>query len=427
MNALACLLAALLLSVDHGETKAHDIFQTVPELIQDKGYPVEVHHVETADGYVLELHRIPQTAGRRRPGSAVLLMHGLQDSSAAWVINPRRSLGFMLADQGYDVWLGNNRGNRYSRKHVRLSPDSRQFWQFTADDYARYDNPAIIDYILHVTGYEDLFYIGFSSSTWSFWAMMNHDPSYNSKVRLMVALGPVATMKYWRSIARLAVPFSGALVHTADKLGIYESLPYNTLYGNLGKVFCSKHSPTVLLCALGIFLLAGWDPKQLDKASLPQIFAHVPAGVGTRVEQQFAQHISSGRFQRFDYGKKRNLAIYGQRKPPLYFPELVTVPVVLMWGKNDKMADKRDVAALAARLPNLVSSRPVAWPLWQHLDFLWGIDAHRLVYQRILQRLHQFSSRAPREYIGRSSVVYSGDGNDISATYPSDDAANPCF
>jgi hypothetical protein len=30
-----------------------------PEMIRYQGYPVEVHETSTADGYVLELHRIP--------------------------------------------------------------------------------------------------------------------------------------------------------------------------------------------------------------------------------------------------------------------------------------------------------------------------------------------------------------------------------
>lgn len=33
---------------------------TQPEIIRYWGYPVEVHHVVTRDGYVLELHRIPR-------------------------------------------------------------------------------------------------------------------------------------------------------------------------------------------------------------------------------------------------------------------------------------------------------------------------------------------------------------------------------
>lgn len=36
----------------------------------------------------------------------------------------------MLADKGYDVWLGNTRGNRYSKAHVALDPKSAEFWKY---------------------------------------------------------------------------------------------------------------------------------------------------------------------------------------------------------------------------------------------------------------------------------------------------------
>ncbi len=100
------------------------------------GYPLEQHFAVTSDGYILRLFRIPsrrQTSAARAhgllrrprpeaasylwpaaaaqvpvPQPAVLLQHGLLGSASDFVLNgPGLSLPLMLADAGYDVWLGN--------------------------------------------------------------------------------------------------------------------------------------------------------------------------------------------------------------------------------------------------------------------------------------------------------------------------------
>jgi len=41
-------------------------------------------------------------------------------------------VAFQLSDLGFDVWLGNSRGNTYSRKHVSLNADEDLgYWNFS--------------------------------------------------------------------------------------------------------------------------------------------------------------------------------------------------------------------------------------------------------------------------------------------------------
>ena len=63
---------------------------------------------------------------------AVYLQHCLDCDMMVWVVNDPKigAPAFMLADAGYDVWLGNNRGTKYGIRHVSLNHKDPKFWDF---------------------------------------------------------------------------------------------------------------------------------------------------------------------------------------------------------------------------------------------------------------------------------------------------------
>jgi lysosomal acid lipase/cholesteryl ester hydrolase len=77
----------------------------------------------------------------------VLLYHGLTLTSEVWVSNikEQRNLVFYLVERGYDVWMGNARGNKYSQSHLTKNPNNADFWEFSINEFAMLDMPDTID------------------------------------------------------------------------------------------------------------------------------------------------------------------------------------------------------------------------------------------------------------------------------------------
>ncbi|KAK7871603.1 hypothetical protein R5R35_001795 [Gryllus longicercus] len=390
------LLLALLLAgnaaADLDATLIRDASLTTPELIEAYGYPSQTHTVQTEDGYILTLHRIPHGRSSNATGEPVFVQHGLLSSSADWVLTgPDHALAYILADAGYDVWLGNFRGNTYSRQHVRYTADDNEFWNFSWNENGKFDLPAMIDYVLNYTGKEKLYYAGHSMGTTSFFVLNSLKPEYNDKIRLMFSLAPIAFMNHVTSPFLKALAWSYEFDEILwDDLGLYKFFTNSAILKAAGEDLCEDGAVTQSVCSNILFLTVGFDTTNLNKTLLPVILAHTPAGAAAKQFLHYSQEVVSAHFRQWDYGLFSNIAHYGRTAPPDYDLSAVTAPVFLFYADNDWVSNIVDVTKLNASLANPVTMYHVDWQPYNHLDYLWGIHSKELVYDVMLKYMPNY-------------------------------------
>ncbi|KAL3875548.1 hypothetical protein ACJMK2_033489 [Sinanodonta woodiana] len=347
-------------------------------------------HSQLRTGFILNLQRIPH--GKNYAGMmirpVVLLQHGLLSGSTCFLENlANESLGFILADAGMDVWLGNSRGNFYSRKHKTLKPSDKEFWAWSWDEMAKYDMPANIQYILGLTGAKQLTYIGHSQGTEMAFGRLSEDAELNKMINLFVALAPVAMIGNIIGPIRLLASYSKNIGAFFDKFGIHEFLPNTEMNQCLAKDYCSKKSMEVL-CANLLFLLGGFDIKETNVSRIPVYIGHNPAGTSVRNMLHYAQSVNSGLFHKFDYGsEKENMRHYNQTVPPLYDVRKIETPIAFFTGTEDWLSDITDVGMLRPLLKNVIYEKDI--PGWNHFDFIWGMNAPQACYDDIIHLIRR--------------------------------------
>jgi len=401
MTFLIVLLGLLHYSVSRGDLDMErDIPQmTVPQLIKYWGYPVEEHWVTTTDGYILGLHRIPHgrsSVSSSSPRPVVYLQHCLTCSSAVWTFGPpSKSLGYLLADAGYDVWMGNSRGNSFSRNHTYLDPCSfdrcKDFWLGVDwDEGGLYDVTKGIDYTLEQTGQDSLYYGGYSMGCSQYLVMLSSLPEYNDKIKLGFLLAPPAYMSHAPSMIFQIASLAEDIEILYHLFGLYEFLPHLDIITWFGHLVCSDDHPLLQSVCMNIgFTILGFNPGQLNGTMIPTYLDHIPEGTSTRPFVHYAQLYMSDKFESYDYGLD-NWNHYGQDTPINYDLSKVTAPTAIFKGDADDLADVVDIDRLVSELPNVVLDHLVEYEGWTHFDFAAAMDVDVLVYDHVLEILSKF-------------------------------------
>ncbi|XP_044019384.1 lipase 3-like [Aphidius gifuensis] len=365
-------------------------------LIESWGYPAEQHNITTDDGYILKAFRIPWSplslSKKNQQKPVVLMLNGIALLSDVWLLSPNRSLAKQLADEGYDVWLGNYRGTTHGRDHVTLSPNDKNFWNFSVHEIGYYDVPSTIDYVLNATNQNSLIFLGYSLGTASLFIALSERPEYNSKVQLMIGFGAIAGFLNKNYMDLTMYNFIESVGNIIDPTGTFETLPQKSIYNILFEEICVNLN-IVDCCLIPVNILCGKNNKQFDNNIFANLLNYFPGGTSGKVFLHSVQFAKTRKFQQYDYqNEKENIKHYGTPKPPQYNLENIKSPMIIFYClKNDPFSSFEDVIEISKSVSSKVIVEQVSDENFNHLNFITAKNVKEIVNDRVIEYLDQFT------------------------------------
>lgn len=378
-----------------------DLGKKPVDLIISRGFKVNVHKVETPDNYIITVYRMihPFINKTRTP---LVLQHGYQESCLCFLngsptghVSEKfigNNLAFELAKQGYDVWLPNFRGSRFSTGHKYLNfMKDREYWNFSLDHLALFDLRSVIDYVRNVTNYKKIAYVGHSQGTTTMFQLLSTFREYNEIITPFVALSPVVYIK------KIRLPILAILARIPlllDILRIYGGRLYPTdnLSNDIAYKKCGPNLIGLSNCSQKNLLKYSEHFRHFNATRFPVIFSSRTVGVSSWQTAHYGQYIKTGRFARFDYGCKKNERKYGSKKPPLYNLAAVTNKnMMFIIGKNDQFTVLKEYYQLISELGTKpIVDHVIQADYFDHYSVLYGTHVSKYLIIPVLRFLDEY-------------------------------------
>ncbi|XP_050207840.1 triacylglycerol lipase 2-like [Mercurialis annua] len=353
-------------------------------MVVTQGYICQEHKVTTKDGYILSMQRMPADRyGKPADKPPVLLQHGIMSDGSTWLFNsPDESLAFILADNGYDVWISNTRGTRHSQGHTSLHPNDPVYWNWSWDELAAYDLPATFNYV-HDQTEEKLYYVGHSLGTLMALASFSQEKLINM-LRAAALLSPIAYLNQIPSpLTKAAADLF--LAEELYWLGLREFIPGGLAVSKLLEDICNNPG---INCSNLMDAFTGANCC-VNSSRITNFLNNEPQATATKNVIHLAQMIRTGTLAMYDYGNEGdNKKHYNQTNPPVY--DMTTIPndlpLLLAYGGKDSLSDVKDVQVLLNKLKDHDSNKLVLLYVkdYAHVDFVFGVNANQVVYDPLM-------------------------------------------
>ncbi|KAL1834684.1 hypothetical protein ACET3Z_004335 [Daucus carota] len=345
-----------------------------------KGYKCEDYDVITEDGYVLRLERFPQGQFNHR---------GRRNKPPVFIHHADHALPFILLEAGFDVWVGNTRGTRFSRKHISENfTYSDDYWDFSFSEMGQYDLPASLKFVYQQTG-QKVHYVGHSLGTTMFFSAFT-DWKVDELVKSATLLSPIAFLKHMTTLVGniAAHAYLGEIVGTFGipflDLKIEPLSPIEFAFCNVPGVDCWTLS--------AIFT----GPNCCMNASTVNLFLHSnPQATSIKNLVHLSQNIRTGVFSKYDYGNPAsNLEHYGVPEAPVYDLEISIpkhFPLLLCYGGKDALSDPKDVYRILSDLRSHTNIHEIYIDHYAHLDFINGITAKDILFPDVVNFMKEYN------------------------------------
>ena len=357
---------------------------TIHEMCALFNISVEDHLVRTEDNYILTLHRIKPIQGTEN-GKVVYLHHGLLMCSDVWCCQTDRNknLPFVLHDLGYEVWMGNNRGNKYSTAHLYHAPKSNKFWDFSIDEFACFDIPNSIEFVLDFCKVEKLICVGFSQGSAQMFASFSLNEKLNDKVSHFIAIAPAMTPKRLHNrIADTFAKLSPTLMYLFFGRNII--LPSAVTWQRTihPKIFNK-------LIDIGNRILFNWKSSNITKEQKIACYAKLYSTTSVKSIVHWFQILRSQKFCMFEESDD----MFNSLTRPYLVPTFPTrtnikIPILLVYGGSDLLVD---IKVMKRNLP-ATSVFDVKVDNHEHLDLIWGQYTDVLVISKVLKFIEFFDN-----------------------------------
>ncbi len=144
---------------------------------------LEEIQVITEDRYVNTIWALTSKDESNRNGKSIIIQHGLLDTGFTWLILQEKSITKLLCDEGYKVYLPHMRGSQFSKSHLDFNTEiNSKYWDFSFDEMAQYDLPAIINLVKKRDNVEKIDYMGHSQGTLIFFLAYMNNPDFMNKI-----------------------------------------------------------------------------------------------------------------------------------------------------------------------------------------------------------------------------------------------------